>query len=377
MRTWNNMNYNFKLPTEIISGEGVIEKHADKLLLGKCALIVTGKRSAKACGALDDVTKVLAARGIKYALFDKIMENPLLSICFEGGQFACENGADFVIAIGGGSPIDAAKAIAAFAANPDIEPMEIYTADLAPSLPIVAIPTTAGTGSEVNPYSVITLDGENIKKTFNRTASYPKYAFLDPRYTYSLNLDYTVSTALDAFCHCVESYLSPRANEISKMFSLDGANRIYGALLAIENTYADSPQKLEPYREQLLLGACAGGIAINAAGTGFNHPLGYNLTLYNGVSHGRACGVFMKKYFAYNSRTEKGKALIEGFASVLGDTPDNIADNIVKWSNVSVKLTDEEISLYVQNVKGATNYANSPYVINEAEMTEIYKKLFS
>ena len=370
------MNYNFRMPTEIISGQGAIKNNADKLALGKCAVIVTGKRSAKACGALDDVTEALNTLGVRYAVFDKIMENPLLSVCFEGGQFARETGADFVIAIGGGSPIDAAKAIAAFASNPDIEPMEIYTADFAPSLPIVAIPTTAGTGSEVNPYSVITLDGKNVKKTFNRPVSYPKYAFIDPKYTYSLSLDYTVSTALDAFCHCVESYLSPRANEISKMFAVDGAKRIYGALLAIESDGADTLEKLRPYREGLLWGACAGGVAINATGTGFNHPLGYNLTLYNGISHGRACGVFMKEYFAYNSRTENGRTLIEDFASALGDAFDNIAENIVKWSNVSVKLTEAEIDLYVQNVKGATNYVNSPYVIDENEMKEIYKKLF-
>ena len=370
------MNYNFRMPTEIISGYGAIEKNSDKLALGKCALIVTGKHSAKACGAFDDVTAALDRLGIRYAIFNKIMENPLLSVCFEGGRVARENGADFVIAIGGGSPIDAAKAISAFAANPDIEPMEIYTAELNPSLPIVAIPTTAGTGSEVNPYSVLTLDGKNVKKTFNRPMSYPKCAFLDPKYTNSLGMDYTVSTALDAFCHCIESYLSPRANEISKMFAVDGARRIYGALVNIENVGSDTLEKLEPYREALLYGACAGGIAINVTGTGFNHPLGYNLTLYRGVSHGRACGVFMKEYLAYNSRVEAGKSLVESFAAAIGDTTDNIAENIVKWSNVSVKLTNEEIALYVENVKGATNYANSPYVINEAEMVEIYTKLF-
>lgn len=376
MRINDYMNYNFRMPTEIISGYGAIEKNADKLVLGKCALIVTGKRSAKACGALDDVTAVLDSFGIKHAVFDKVMENPLLSVCFEGGQFARQNGADFVIAIGGGSPIDAAKAISAFAANPGIEPMEIYTANLNPSFPIVAIPTTAGTGSEVNPYSVLTLDGKNVKKTFNRPMSYPKYAILDPKYTYSLSVDYTVSTALDAFCHCIESYLSPKAGEISRLFALDGAKRIYSALVDIENSMADTLGKLEPYREQLLYGACAGGIAINATGTGFNHPLGYNLTLYNGISHGRACGAFMKEYLTYNSLTGKGKTLIESFASALGDTPDNVAENIVKWSNVSVKLTGEEIALYVANVKGASNYANSPYVINETEMKEIYTKLF-
>ena len=372
------MNYNFRMPTEIISGENVLKSNADKLALGKRCLIVTGRNSAKRCGALDDVTAVLDSLDIEYAVFDKIMENPLLSVCHEGGQRAHEFGADFVIAIGGGSPIDAAKSIAAYAANPDVAPMDIYTAELALSLPIVAIPTTAGTGSEANPYAVMTLDGENVKKTFNRPCSYPRYAFLDPRYTYSLNLNYTVSTALDAFCHCVESYLSPRASEISNMFALDGARKIYRALEALDGISddADACERMKPLRADLLCAATAGGIAINTSGTGFNHPLGYNLTLYKGVPHGRACGAFMEEYFSYNSRTDKGKALIGQFCAAIGDTPEAIAGNIVRWSAVHVKLTDEEIALYVDNVKGAGNYANSPYVINVGEMKEIYSRLF-
>ena len=108
-----------------------------------------------------------------------------MSTCYEGGKLAVSVGADFIVAIGGGSPLDAAKAIAAYAANPAIAPEEIYTAALAPSLPIIAIPTTAGTGSEVNLYSVLTLDGKNVKKTFKSNYSYPRYALLDAKYMYS------------------------------------------------------------------------------------------------------------------------------------------------------------------------------------------------
>ncbi len=374
-----NMSFSFKMPTEIISGDNVIKNNAEKIAIGKRCLIVSGRNSARACGALDDVATALDSLNIGYEVYDKITENPLVSICHEGGKAARAMEAEFIVAIGGGSPLDAAKAIAAYAANPDIAPLDIYSAVLAPSLPIIAIPTTAGTGSEVNPYSVMTLDGKNVKKTFKSPYSYPKYAMLDPKYTESLGLDYTVSTALDAFCHCVESYLSPKSTEISRMFALDGARKIYEALgdiAGIDNS-EDVLEKLKPYRYSLLKGACAGGIAINTTGTGFNHPLGYNLTLYNSIPHGRACGVFMEEYFAYNSRVDEGERLIEDFCRELGGEPATVASNIKRWSAVDVKLTDGEIELYLDNVSGAGNYANSPYVINRDQMKAIYAKLFS
>ncbi len=374
------MSFNFTMPVTVLSGRNVVRNHVDKFMLGSSCLIVCGRRSAKICGALDDVKEVLNALDIRYKIYNWITENPPVSVCYEGGHAARECEAEFVIGIGGGSALDASKAIAAYAANPEMEPMEIYTKKIRRMLPIIAIPTTAGTGSEVNPYSVMTLDGLNVKKTFKSPLSYPKYAMLDPTYTETLGTVYTVSTALDAFCHCAESYLSPKSTEISRMFAAMGARKIYEVLKKIAALDGDEEARMEalkPYREALLTGACAGGIAINTTGTGFNHPLGYNLTLYRGIPHGRACGAFMGEYFAYNSREAEGKALIDEFCAALGESADTVADRIVSWSNVTEKLDADEIALYVDNVKGAGNYANSPYVINPEQMADIYRKLFS
>ncbi len=374
------MSFDFYMPTKIISGRDAVKNNAKIIALGKKCLIVCGRNSAKACGAMDDVIAALGSVGISYAIYDRIRENPLVSVCFEGGEYAREVGADFIIAIGGGSPLDAAKAIAAYATNPDVKGTAIYTADLKCPLPIIAIPTTAGTGSEVNYYSVLTVDGENLKKTYKNSASYPKIALLDPKYTESLDLNYTVSTALDAFCHCIESYLSPNATEISRAFAVQGGEKLYRALgvLSKISEGEGALEAVKPYREALLTAASAGGIAINTAGTGFNHPLGYNLTLYKGIPHGRACGVFMEEYVRYNQMHPEGERLINEFCrSVSGDTPEEMAANIVKWSAVDVELTHEEIELYVENVKGAGNYENSPYVINDDEKKAIYEKLFT
>ena len=140
---------------------------------------------------------------------------------------------------------------------------------------------------------------------------------------------------------------------------------------------------LKPLRYPLMYGACEGGIAINRTGTGFNHPLGYNLTLYRGVPHGRACGTFMGEYFDYNSRSDEGKRLIAEICRSLGDSPETVAENVVRWSDVKIgsqygnPLTDKEIDEYLENVGGAKNYQNSPYVLKDDEKRDIYRKLFS
>lgn len=168
------------------------------------------------------------------------------------------------------------------------------------------------------------------------------------------------------------------------MFAVDGAKKIYNSLDAIDKlgSDADDPECLKLLRYGLMTGANAGGIAINTTGTGFNHPLGYNLTLYKGIPHGRACGAFMSAYYYYNRTTELGAKLIDDFCDAIGVEWAKVAADIVRWSDVRIgseygnALTADEIELYVNNVKDAGNYKNSPYVINPDEMRDIYQKLF-
>ncbi len=365
------MNFDFYLPTRFLSGFGCIKRNPDLLALGSRAFIVTGRTSAKKCGALDDVTSVLDAKGIPYSVFSQITENPPLMTCYEGGKLCREKNADFVIAIGGGSAMDAAKAIAAFAANPEISPEEIYNVEtLSPSLPIVCIPTTAGTGSEANHYAVLTLEGGRQKKTFKSTFSYPKVAFLDPAYTRSLPHAYTVSTALDAFAHAIESYLSPKSNAFSEAAALFAAKEIWNVLSQYPDAFSDE------MRESLLYAATAAGIAISITGTGFPHPLGYPITLLDGVPHGSACAIFAGDYIEYNERTDEGKERLARFYDALGVKPKILREYLPALSGVDLAFTEEEICERVDLVKNAKNYANSPYVLSYDEMLLIYRKHF-
>lgn len=375
------MLLDFYMPTKIFFGEGALERADSELVRGSCALIVTGKSSAAKSGALAELTALFDRHGVKYSQFDKIGENPLLSACFEGGKVAKDIGADFVVGIGGGSPLDAAKAIAAFAANPEISACELFTRELSPSLPLVLVPTTSGTGSEANNFSVLTLDGDNVKKTFKNAYSYADVAVVDPRYTYSLGENYTVSTALDAFCHCIESYLSPKSTDISRSLAAYGGKKLWMALKVLKEG-ADKVCTVSPddiaktVRRELMAGSLAGGMAINTTGTGFPHPLGYSLTLYSGIPHGKACAAFIGEYIKKNSLCEVGKARLIEFAKFLETTPEEIAAKIPEMSGVNLKLTPDERREYIDAVKGAANYKNSPYEISYEEMNDIYNKLF-
>ena len=366
------MNASFYLPTRVFFGENALQKNKNAIALGKHALIVTGASSAKASGALDDVVAVLKEFSIGYTVFDKIRENPPLMTCFEGGKLASEIGADFVIGIGGGSPLDAAKAIAAFANNQGIEPTDIYDDNKRknPTLPLVAIPTTAGTGSEVNYYSVLTLPDGERKKTFKANDAWPKIAIVDPRYTYSLSHASTVSTALDAFAHALESYLSPKSTVFSEQAALFAAKELWDVLSQAPATF--TPEM----REQLIAAATAAGMAISVTGTGFPHPMGYSITLLDGIPHGKACAVFAGDYIEYNERTEIGKQRIAAFAAHIGTTPKLMKALLPGLAAVELSFSEEEIDRRVKLISGAGNYVNSPYVLSVEEMYDIYRAHF-
>lgn len=366
------MNASFYLPTHVIFGRNVISSNLPALALGRHAFLVTGKHSAKLSGALEDVTNSLCALGISYTLFDRIIENPPLELCFTGGAEARAAGADFIIGIGGGSALDAAKAIAAFANNAALSPLELYEDGKrkSPALPLVAVPTTAGTGSEVNPYSVMTLpDGEH-KKTFKAADTWFRVAFVDPRYTESMSRDTTISTALDAFAHALESYLSPKSTVFSERAALFAAERIWDVL-------SQYPEHFTPnMRDSLAAAATAAGMAISVTGTGFPHPLGYSITLLDGIPHGRACAVFAGDYLTYNEKTELGRARIAMLAAGIGTTPKVMKTYLPALADVDLSFTEAEIDRRVQLISGAKNYQNSPYVLSVAEMYDIYRNHF-
>ncbi len=364
--------FNINIPTKIISGEGCIAANKAELALGKRAVIVCGGHGAAASGALGDVTTALDSLNIEYLIYDKAKENPSLALCYDGGIAAHGFEADFVIGIGGGSSLDAAKAVAAFATNPSIEPMDIFDASklTAHSLPLVLIPTTAGTGSEANAYSIITLPDGKKKRTFTSPDSWARVAFLDANYGMSMPHYGTVSCALDAFEHGMESYLSPKSTEISEMFAMYAMKVIWDVLTTYPETFSLDD------RRRLLYASCAAGIAISITGTGFPHPLGYSLTLLDGIPHGAACAIFGGDYIEYNLKSSVGKERLDKIFAELGTTPRIMKEYLPALSGVEVTLDEQQIAEHIELICDAKNYSNSPYVITKEEMFDIYKSHF-
>ncbi len=367
------MIFSINIPVKIISGRGCLINHSKDIVIGSKAFVVTGKAGAKSSGALTDTIRILEENRIEYYLYSDVKANPPLLDAYEAGKSARNFDADFIIGIGGGSAMDAAKAIAAFAANPSIKPEDIFTSSNLENgaLPIVLIPTTAGTGSEANPYSVLSLPDGERKKTYSSNFAWAKVAFLDPAYTESLNYSTTVSTALDAFAHALESYLSPKSTALSAMLAEYAAKNIWDVLTQMPDEF--TPE----LRDMLCYASCAAGAAISITGTGFPHPLGYSLTMLSGIPHGRACAVFHGDYIEYNMRTEEGATKMNSLASALGTTPRLMAEFLPGLADVNITLTDDEIKEYVDLIKAAKNYTNSPYVLSENEMLEIYKRHFT
>lgn len=293
------MDLNSFMPVKLVTGAGCVRASAKELAkLGRVCLIVTGKSAARVSGALRDVTETLEMNGQKWLLFDEIGQNPKLTECMAAARKAIAGGADFILGIGGGSALDAAKCVAVLAANPGLTQAQLYAFDWAnPPLKIVAVGTTAGTGSEVTKVSVITTpDGR--KKSFHHEGIFPALALGDPTYTMSLPPMVTRATAVDALAHCAESFFSRAANHISRMYAVEGIR----LLLPVMRMMAENGCEELDYttREQLYCASVYGGLAINVTGTCFPHTMGYLLTESFGIPHGTACAVFQKDFFEYN-----------------------------------------------------------------------------
>lgn len=197
--------------------------------LGHRCLVVTGSHSAKASGALQDTERVLKEQEIVFTVFDQVKPNPLVSDCQQAAILAREQKADFIIGIGGGSPLDSAKVVALLATN-FLDEKALYSLEWScPPLPTVLVGTTAGTGSELTMVSVLT-NSKGQKKSITAPALYPVLSFADPRYTVSCNYETTLSCALDALCHGMEGYFSLRSNFLTDSVAVAAIPRLILAL---------------------------------------------------------------------------------------------------------------------------------------------------
>jgi alcohol dehydrogenase class IV len=369
-RRERNMQFKFHMPVKAYFGEGCIKQYGSELgVFGKRAMIVTGGRSAKASGALDDIIEVLKGLSVEFYIFDKVENNPSTDNVAEGGAAARQFGAGFVIGIGGGSPLDAAKAVAVLATN-DIGPERLFENSFKNKpLPIIAIPTTAGTGSEVTPYSVLTRKELQTKGSFGTPDTFPAIAFLDPVYTETQPTAVTVNTAIDALSHNVEGYLSRRSTPASDILAQEGI-RLFGEC----KEHLAAGQVSREVRGKLLYASMLGGMVIAHTGTTIVHGAGYNYTYFKDIPHGKANGYLMAEYLRFNYGHAREKT--ENILALMGLTDiDGFDTLIASLIGKAPGLSDEEISKYAAITMSQRSTASNIRPVQAQDIEEIFRKV--
>lgn len=371
------MDFTFHMPVQVFSGEGCVKKEGERLrALGRRCLIVTGAHAAKASGALDEVLEALSAAGVEATVFPGIGANPLLSQC-QAAAFAADTcRSDFILGIGGGSVMDAAKATAWLAPNGSDRGRDLMAGKLRrPALPLVLVGTTAGTGSEVSAAAVLTLDtpdGGGRKQSVTSPQCYARYAFADPRYTYSTSRETTVSTALDAFSHAVEGWFAPGCGNVITAFGERALVMVSGGLgWLLQNPGLPAPAM----REQLYYGSLWAGMVLNACGTAFPHPLGYILTEEYGLPHGAACALFLP---AFLRRAEEHAPARAGQLYRLCGGRDRVFSLLEGLTPAAdIAMTPEKIEGYRPRWENVKNFARTPGGFTPDDAAGLYRALFA
>ena len=360
------------MPTKIISGKDCIKANAALFKsFGRKALIVTGTHSAKLNGSEADIISVLKENGQEWCIYDKVTANPTVDCCYNGAEFSKSENVDFIVAIGGGSPMDAAKAIALLSKQ-DIPKENLFSGGYSDDvLPMIFVPTTAGTGSEVTPYSILTNDKLKTKTSIASPHFFPKIAFLDAAYTKSLSPKTAVNTAIDAFSHAAEGILSVRAGFVSDAVAAESLRRVSSCFDSLcSGTLSDEE------RETLLEASALAGMVIANTGTTAVHAMGYPLTYFRNIDHGRANGLVLGEFLKLIEKSAPEKIAVILNACKMKST-DELCHKLSDLLGEKEKLSEKEIEEFSEISSKAKNIYNCIVIIDKNDITELFKKSFN
>lgn len=286
----------FTVKTKIAIGDCLAETLAGY----RRAFIVTDGFMSES-GKVDYVLRRLPA-GTEYQIFSEVQADPDIEMVVKGMERMAAFAPDVVIAFGGGSPIDAAKAIVYFSRW--VEKM--------PVCPLVAVPTTSGTGSEVSRFAVLTDLGQKVKYPLVDDSLLPDVAVLDAELVRSLPPAITADTGMDVFTHAVESFVSTNANDFSKAMSREAMKLVSKHLLTVFR----EPDNLQA-RQEMHNASCMAGIAFSNAGLGINHSMAHALGGHFHISHGRANAILLPYVMSYNAGcVDSLTPAAKGYASI-------------------------------------------------------------
>jgi len=286
----------FRTTERLVMGAGAINNIAEEIKgIGSKPLIVTDP-GLVATGIIDRLEKILQDGGLPFSRFDKVEADPRFELVDEVVKLVQTEGADCVIGIGGGSSLDIAKVVSAMVTNPgSVE--EYFGIDLLkkPGIPMVLIPTTAGTGSEVTPIVILSDHHEKLKKGIVSSHLFPTCALLDPELTVGLPPAVTAATGMDALIHAMEAYTSINANSTTDMLAVRAMDLIFHN---IRTAYANG-NDIEA-REKMLEGSMLAGMAFANAGVTAVHAFAYPIGAEFHIPHGIANTIMLTPVMEFN-----------------------------------------------------------------------------
>jgi alcohol dehydrogenase len=358
-------------------GTNCVRENAARLKqYGKKAYIITSDFGSYRHYSLEDMEEALKKNGIEYKINGNVIENPTVESVKEITDDARRYRPDFLVAVGGGSSLDTAKAASVLLPHPDEDPYQVFWGDGARhtslhnerTIPIIMVPTTAGTGSEVTAGAVLTRADIDTKLTIFQNV-FCELAFLDPRYIKDAPPALLHTGLMDALCHAIESYVNILSNDMTRAMGEVGMKmfeRFKDQVLTGELTDDDY--------QNMLVASYFDGMAFQC-GTALPHGMGYPLSHHKGVHHGLACGIFQAEYLrAFKDQTRVEPVIkMCGFKSV-----DDFAAYIQKFMDMDVhmEITEEEVKRYAELFceQEAHRLKRHPEPIGLPEITDIYLK---
>ncbi len=344
------MNWNFSLPVKIYFGTDKINELPEIIKeSGYKRGVLVCSNTLKKNGIADKIIE--NCNGVIVDVFSDIRPNPTTDNVNACVKVLRENNADFAVALGGGSPMDCCKAACAIAKGDDV--IESYHTGGKPInadevIPMLAVATTSGTGSEITNISVLTDLNKNVKSTMNDTLMYPQAAIVDPRLTLSVPPKVTASTGLDVLAHALESFWSVLHQPICEACAVHATRLVFKWLY---KAYCE-PENLEA-REKMAEASIIAGVAFSNPRTAGSHACSFPLTNLYGVPHGEACAMTLDYFTRFNAEAENGR--LHDFACDCGFSDAyEMADAITELkkkmgmamtlTEIGVK-TDEEIEI--------------------------------
>lgn len=394
------MSFQFYVPTTALFGAGKLNELHNQINTPmsavhgtKALIVISNGKSTRANGYLERVENELKQASVEYVIFDKVPANPTKPVVEEGGRFASENGCDFIVALGGGSVMDASKAIGLMATNGGNlwdyvmfgTGKQQWPAN--PGLPIVAITTTAGTGSETDGGAVITNPETNEKTGVFGPGTYPVLAIIDPELMMSVPAKFKAYQGFDALFHSTEGYISAARNEFSKMVAAEAISNVARNLV----TSIKEPENVDAM-SKVALGSYLSGIQMAIGSCTSAHPLEHALSAYHeNLPHGAGLIMISKAYYSHFVEKHACDEQFIEMAKLMGmedaDKPEDFITALVKLQEdcgvTDLKMSDYgiETSEFMAMAKNARatlgpNFMNDPVQLTDEDCVDIYQKSY-